>query len=554
MGYLEDRAARRQLAFAADQKIRIAAESAAAKSAARQQEWDYRNAVAAEQRTMSQPQTVCNFDVPEWAGILVSDPRAVFPWVMPFQPPELPPGDGPLVWVFPDGSLGKAPRTMVTLSPELGPEAEFLSWVRGVAPLIDELRARHPGVVRLRDQQWLAHVATACGLGIPHSRTENWQGHYGSGTRTVTTVEIPVPVGARVAADGLRIRFRHRSGDSAAQWEKALPALTAELAAAGFTVGALAVTQGPAGDVILHLNDRADIVPVVESPVGVTPFDAETGRSYVGVAVETGEPVWIDWKSHAGLLVGGTTGGGKTGSTMPIIAGLAGLAELHVFDGKGGFDYAEFEPVSSTFDASGDLEAPIATLRSLAALIPIRAEAIYRATGKKEFWKLTPQEREQHGLAPVFVIMDEAHTWLDQSGMSPAEKKLAAEISRHVRTLILKGRFSGITTILTTQKSDATALPTRIRDNCSNRLCFRTTTQQHAKTILGAAAAEAPDPCKISAKTPGRAVALVDEGAVLVQAAFADGDMITEYLKNKQPPPDQEAAALRLAGKGGPKS
>jgi S-DNA-T family DNA segregation ATPase FtsK/SpoIIIE len=239
---------------------------------------------------------------------------------------------------------------------------------------------------------------------------------------------------------------------------------------------------------------------------------------------------------------------------MPIIAGLAGLAELHVFDGKGGFDYAEFEPVSSTFDASGDLEAPIATLRNLAALIPVRAEAIYKATGKKEFWKLTPAEREQHGLYPVFVIMDEAHTWLDQSGMSPAEKKVAAEISRHVRALILKGRFSGITTILTTQKSDATALPTRIRDNCSNRLCFRTTTQQHAKTILGAASAEAPDPCKISAKTPGRAVALVDDGAVLVQAAFADGDMITGYLKGKTPPPDQEASALRLAGKGGPKS
>ena len=156
MGYLEDRAARRQLEFAADQKIRVAAETAAAKSAARQQELDYRNAVQAEQRTMSQPQTVYNFDIQEWVGILVSDPRAEFPWVMPFQPPELPPGDGPLVWVFPDGSLGKAPRTMVTLSPELGPEAEFLSWVRGVAPLIDDLQARHPGVVRLRDQAWLA--------------------------------------------------------------------------------------------------------------------------------------------------------------------------------------------------------------------------------------------------------------------------------------------------------------------------------------------------------------------------------------------------------------
>jgi S-DNA-T family DNA segregation ATPase FtsK/SpoIIIE len=467
-------------------------------------------------------------DDPQWATALTVPG---LPWDGTQLPGNaIPAGDGVLAMIYPGGYVASVLRVVAAVDPAALDDPAWPDYASAVAPVYTAVGQCYPGLRMLRDRDFMARLSDAARLTIAHRTTEPWQGHYSYGTRIRETRHIISISGVRVTAEGLRLRFKHRPGDTAELWEKALPALKLELRASGFTCGEPTVSQHSSGDIVLALNDQ-NPAENVDAPRGVTPFDAENGRSLVGVDVKSGEPVYLTWKNHAGLLVGGSPGGGKTGSTLPIIAGLVGQAVIHIFDGKGGFDYAILEPYAATFDASGDLDAPVATLKALSDGIPERAKAVHDATGKKNFWDMTPTEWKKHNLPPVFVVMDECHTWLDQTGMSPAEKKVAAEISRHVRTLILKGRFVGITVILTTQKSDATAIPTRIRDNCSNRMAFRTTTPEHSRTILGAQAAEAPDASKIPPSTPGRCVVVSDGGVALTQATWATDEDISDYLK-----------------------
>jgi S-DNA-T family DNA segregation ATPase FtsK/SpoIIIE len=560
MGALYDEyRARKRAEHAADQKVRVARESADAKAAAMAAVYAQRDAARSAElaRRADAEREKHHFNAPVVRYHHDDDPAWATAVTVPGIPWDgtqlqgniIPAGDGVLAMIYPRGHIASVVRAAAAGNPVVQEDPAWPGWVAAVAPLYTAVGERYPGLRMLRDRPFMARLSDAAGLSILYTTTEPWHGNYGSGTRRVTTAHIPSIRGVRLTDSGLRIRFTYRRGDTVALWERALPALQVELRASGFACGEPTVSQHSSGDIVLALNDQ-NPAENVEAPRGVTPFEADAGRSYLGVDVATGDPAFITWANHAGLLIGGAPGGGKTGSTFPIIAGLAGLAELHIFDGKGGFDYAEFCDVATTFDASGDVAAPLEALRTIATLIPLRAKAIFTATGKRDFWKLSADERVRYDLYPIFVILDEAHTWLDMSGMDAAEKKAATEIARHVRTLILKGRFCGITTILTTQKSDATAMPTRIRDNCSNRLCFRTTTTAHATTILGAAGADSPDPSKISPETPGRCVAVTDAGTVMVQAAWADEAEIAEYLKNKVPPPDQSAVARKLAGKG----
>jgi S-DNA-T family DNA segregation ATPase FtsK/SpoIIIE len=279
-------------------------------------------------------------------------------------------------------------------------------------------------------------------------------------------------------------------------------------------------------------------------------YDAVGGRSLLGHAWETGEPVWLTWAGNAGCVVGGVPGSGKTGSLLPVIAGLAGRAELHVFDGKGSYDLAIFEPVAATFSRSVELDSPVETLARLEELIELRATAIHKSTGMHDFWAVPVATRESLGLYPIFLLVDECQTWLTTSGLTGAEKKTVEGIIRSIRGLVQRGRFAGISSVLTTQKPAAATLPTIIRDNCSNKICFRTTTGAQARTVLGDVAEDAPAPSDIPGTAKGACVVVSDSGAaVATQAGYVDHKTLSAHISSVSKPPDQYSVAKKLAGK-----
>ncbi|WP_131817905.1 type IV secretory system conjugative DNA transfer family protein [Mycobacteroides abscessus] len=456
---------------------------------------------------------------------------------------------GPLLVLRAGGGVAEsdlAPAVIAAEMPELVGDAAFVGWSDQTISLLPEVARRYSVLELLRDDDWLAHLLESAGITSSSTTTESVTGTYGVVERKITTTAVPSLTDVRVTRTGLRLVFGHQPGRSARDWNSKLDALRAGLKASGLDASNLRISDGADGSTILHLNDIDPFSGVI--PESGT-FDADRGRSLLGIT-ESGDECWITWNGSSGLVVGGVPGSGKTASLLPVFAGMAGKAELHVFDGKSGFDLHPLRYIASTYDRSGDVSAPLETLRKLDALRSARAEAMYECLGANNFWNLTVEQKSALGVKPVFCVLDECQTWLDTSGMDKDEKACADEVRKLIRTLVQKGRSAGIIVVLTTQKPDATSIPTVIRDNAALKVCFRVSTPEQAITVLGRQASGAPDPTEILMSTRGRGVMETEgHGIVLFQAGYRDPAELDAELSQRQPVEDQSEVAARLLGK-----
>ncbi|WP_067974914.1 P-loop NTPase family protein [Mycolicibacter icosiumassiliensis] len=362
-----------------------------------------------------------------------------------------------------------------------------------------------------------AKFFSKCGLTIDETYPDTVSGEYGPVDRKITVKDVPSLVSADITGAGLELTFKHRPGDSAKAWLSKLDVLRAGFKASGIDAHNLEIRETSDGAVKLVFNDK-DPFDGLSQITHV--FDADKGRSLLGITSD-GEPAWITWNGSSGMVIGGVPGSGKTASMLPVFAAMAGQADLFVFDGKSGFDLDPLRHIAVVYDRSGDIEAPLGTLRDLESLRVSRTEQMYQSTGISNFWNIPLAQRKSAGLKPVFIVLDEVQTWLDTSGMSKEEKATSSEIQRLVRTLIQKGRSAGIVTILTTQKPDATSIPTVIRDNAALKLCFRVSTPEQATTVIGTQAPGAPSPTSIPMSSKGRAVMETEgKGITMLQAGY----------------------------------
>lgn len=438
------------------------------------------------------------------------------------------------------------PEEMVKARPDRVSDERFMEAARTADALYTEVRRAYgPLLAAMRDATWWRDLCVAAGVSMSSTSDHVWEGQYGSGKERITSIDIPCIAGVRVAGDGLRIRIVPRLGDTAERWRKAVPALRAGFKSAGAPAGEMSVHEDASGAVVIRLND-ADPFEHVDAIQHV--YDDERGRSLLGVT-STGQEAWITWRGSSGMVVGGVPGSGKTASMLPVFAAMKDECELHVFDGKSGFDLHPLRHIATTYDNSGDLAAPLATLRMLDDLRVQRAAALHAALGANNYWNLNRETRRRLKIKTVFLILDEVQTWLDQSGMAKDEKAIAEEIKRLIRTLIQKGRSTGIVVVLTTQKPDATSIPTIIRDNAALKLCFRVSTPEQAITVLGRQPANAPDPTTIPMAAKGRAVMETEgQGIVMLQSGYRDPDELDAELAGEQPVESQSDVAAGLLG------
>lgn len=456
---------------------------------------------------------------------------------------------GPLLVLRPGGGVAEsdlAPSVLRAEMPEIAGDASFVGWSDQVLALLPEVAARYSVLELLRDDDWLSALLESAGITSSSTVPEQVTGVYGVVERKVTITVVPSLTDVRVTRTGLRLTFAHQPGRSAKEWNSRIDALRAGLKAAGLDSSNMRISDSDGGTVTIHMND-------VDPFSGQIPesgmFDAERGRSLLGIT-ESGQECWITWAGSSGLVVGGVPGSGKTASLLPVFGGMAGQCELHVFDGKSGFDLHPLRHISRTYDRSGDVTAPLETLRKLDQLRTARAEAMYERLHANNFWNLSQSQRDQLGVKPVLCILDEVQTWTDTSGMDKEEKAIAAECIKLIRTLVQKGRSAGIIVVLTTQKPDATSIPTVIRDNSALKICFRVSTPEQGITVLGRQAPGAPDPTEIRMDTKGRGVMETEGmGIVLFQAGYRDPAELDAELSQHQPVEDQFEVAARLLGK-----
>lgn len=246
---------------------------------------------------------------------------------------------------------------------------------------------------------------------------------------------------------------------------------------------------------------NAKIVLVDRDPLNkvfeVTPDELTLNPEKMSVCLgtdENGDLVNIKLAGHSGLVIGGVPGSGKTAALTTLILPLllSDLAQVHVFDGKGGLDLAWVKPRAATFvNDDKDLGAVVEKFRAIQSAMQHRLSSVPEGQ-PSNFWN-----RDRTSAEPLItVVVDEAQTYLDSMGEPDKTRKTQLiEISAILTDLVKRGRSAGVVVILLTQKPTSDSLPTRIRDNCSLRVCFRVTTAEAEKAVLGVA----PDDCDVRA-------------------------------------------------------
>jgi len=185
---------------------------------------------------------------------------------------------------------------------------------------------------------------------------------------------------------------------------------------------------------------------------------------------------------HRAILIGGTTGSGKTNLMQSIVLQLAmkhrpGEVQFAIVDTKEVDFGASYERLPHLF-------APVAhDLADCHGLIEqveqerLRRQALMASAGVAD-WKDYNSLRREDPLPLLVLVVDEA---ADFAG-SPAMKTLV-EIAR-------KGRAFGIGLVLATQHPESRVISPQVRANLPTAIAFQTRTDVESRVILGRKGAE----------------------------------------------------------------
>lgn len=235
--------------------------------------------------------------------------------------------------------------------------------------------------------------------------------------------------------------------------------------------------------------------PLTEPATWTGPAEAGSDPAVWVAGVDAdGQPVTIRSAGVSGVVVAGLAGYGKTSFLNARFCQLASspAVQFVLIDGKGGPDYDDLF-TRAWLSAKDDPEQVRDHLARVRELMVARQHAIRAVLGVKNMWHIGPSA----SWPLVMVVIDEAHTFLNETKGTDAQSRrldaLARETARLVEELIRKGRNVGIQVVLATQKATGDAIPTKIRDNCQVAASFAQRTSEAATAVLGSDITAAPD-------------------------------------------------------------
>lgn len=187
-------------------------------------------------------------------------------------------------------------------------------------------------------------------------------------------------------------------------------------------------------------------------------------------------------------LIGGTTGGGKSQGLLRIIESGLAAPDAQVW----GIDPArvEFALLKDRLNRVALTQEDAADLLSEAVSEMNRRLQIMEDRGITK-WK--PSSKDP----AIILVVDELATLTN--GIT--DKKLKKQVDDDLADLARVARKTAISLVLATQTPDTTVVTSQIRNNMTNRWCFRVSTTEQAKTILGGTM---PDSIDLKALHPDR--------------------------------------------------
>lgn len=216
--------------------------------------------------------------------------------------------------------------------------------------------------------------------------------------------------------------------------------------------------------------------------VAYLPQGQPTKPPEILLGVSLDGPVAWDPDKVPHLLVGGSTGSGKTTLVKSIISQFIPMvdtdgkpaAEVYVSDLKGGLDYpVRWRNRDCSFaTTAGDT---LAVSSQIVQELNRRMEMFKQVSdcegvpcsSLKDFNRLRPGSK----LRRILFVIDEIAELTDTTGMDKPHKEEAAAIVNNLSTIARQGRALGIHLVVSTQRPDAMVVPGQIKNNLDGRIC-----------------------------------------------------------------------------------
>jgi len=297
------------------------------------------------------------------------------------------------------------------------------------------------------------------------------------------------PKRARMGPNVYRLYVRLASGQPLKPLQNHLEDIGREMRRTGLLLSMLPNSDEIALDIprldrqMIYFEDALPYLPLAQSP--------EQMLIAIGITPE-GEHVVRDLGKMPHLLVGGTTGAGKTMFLYSIIASLLTTHpdpnQLRLFLSSSGLeDFVFFEGLPHLEGGHVITDANQA-LELLQTQIIEEFERRERVLTSARCRNITEyNERSQTPLPPLVIIIDE---FADLSDQLSDDKRAKNAFHDNIRRIAQLGRKRGVHLILCTQRPSADLVPTSIRSLLNARVSLRVNDSTASKMILDEVGAE----------------------------------------------------------------
>ena len=189
---------------------------------------------------------------------------------------------------------------------------------------------------------------------------------------------------------------------------------------------------------------------------------------------ETGQPVYLDFADHMGIVLAGEPGAGKSVALANIVAhGALSFSDCRLVLIDGALvELGAWRSCADTF-VGPDINQAIAVLEDQQQVINDRCEELLD-TGRRKIVK-------GDGVPMTLTAVDELAYYSATVGTSVQQKAYNAAN----RDVVARGRAPGIIAVEATQRPSADIVPTSLRDLFGYRWAFRCSTEASSDTILG---------------------------------------------------------------------